>query len=408
MLSLPQIFGFIGLALFFIIILVYGGYYLYISNFKWKKIEAKKGFSLRITVIIPTYNEKKTIGQKLENIIEQIYPKELMEIIVIDSNSQDKTLKIVRDFQRSHKELNMKIISERERKGKSSSINRAFASSSLDSEVFIMTDADSLLEKDAIDNVINCFQNPEIGAVCGTQMILNVDESGETRLEGTYRSFYKKLRTGESMLDSTPIFDGELAAYRADIVRSMKVRENSNADDCQLAVLVRKSGYRAISCPDAVFYEYAPSDWRSVKIQKVRRGQGLSRNFWYNRDLMFNKNYGKFGSFIFPVNFFMHIISPFTVLMVIAFESIFVLDYLLKNLSLFVPLMLALFPIFLLRHFLLKVQIIDIGWTFISYQFLLLEGMILALMGRSLYKWQKVDSIRDKFSNNDKENFSGK
>jgi len=95
--ELSQVFGLVGIILFLIIVLTYGGYYFYISKFTTKTIKRKKDFLPRITVVIPTYNEEKTIGQKLENIPEQTYPKELMEIVVIDSNSTDRTLRIVRD-----------------------------------------------------------------------------------------------------------------------------------------------------------------------------------------------------------------------------------------------------------------------------------------------------------------------
>jgi len=402
--KLWQVFGFVSFSFFSLIIVIYFVYYIYISKFTKKKSRAnlffpenKDDFSTAISVVIPTYNEEKIIKQKLVNISEQTYPKRLMEIIVIDSNSKDDTVNIIKDFVSLHPELNINIITENERKGKSQAINKAFSSASPQIDILFMTDVDALLEKDAIEKVVLCFNNKQIGAVCGTEVILNVAESGETISEATYRQYYKKLRLGESVLDSTPIFDGELSAYKSDIIRGKNVKENLNADDSQLAIIVRRKGYRSICCPDAIFYEYAPSDWSSMKLQKIRRGQGLSRMFWYNKDIIFNKNFGRFGSIIFPVNFFMHVISPFLFFSALLFGSVFIYGYTTKNFIYFFFLISSIPIILYLKSFLLRINLLRTGWTFFLYQMILLEGMLYYIFGRSLYKWQKVESIRSKF-----------
>lgn len=399
MIEVYQIFGLLSLSIFISIIIIYYGYYKYITKFKTKNLLMnKEDYYSNITVIIPTYNEEKTIKNKLDNILEQTYPKQLTEILIIDSNSEDSTMKIVKNFIHSHPKLNINMIIESERKGKSQAINKAFSSADPKSEIIIMTDADALLKTDSIEKIISTFNdNKEIGAVCGTEVILNKNESNETMLEDSYRKYYKKLRLGESALDSTPIFDGELSAYRADIIKGIKIKENSNVDDCQLANIVRRCGYRSISCPDALFYEYAPPDWSSMMRQKVRRGQGLSRMFWYNKDMIFNRKLGKFGSVIFPVNFFMHVISPFLVLLALIFGFIFTFVYMLQNYYLLIPLISAIFIALLLKSFFLEINMLKSAWTFFVYQMILLNGMLLFISGRSLYKWQKVEKVRNKF-----------
>lgn len=402
MIRLFQIFGFLSLSLFTLIIIIYSGYYIYILRFIARVpadniLENKNDILINISIVICTYNEEKTIKKKLDNILDQTYSKELMEILVIDGNSEDSTVKIVEEFTHSHPQLNIKLITEEERKGKSHAINKAFYNADSKSKIIIMTDADSLLENNSIEKIVSYFNNKKIGAVCGTEIILNINESIETKLEESYRKYYKNLRLGESALDSTPIFDGELSAYRTDIIGGLKILENSNVDDCQLANIIRRKGYRAISCPDAFFYEYAPPDWSSMMRQKVRRGQGLSRMFWYNKDMMFNKKLGKFGSVIFPVNFFMHLISPILVLFSLAFGLIFVSVYVLQNFYLLILFISAIFIILLLKRFFLKINLINVACTFIVYQMILLRGILLFISGKSLHKWQKVEKIRNKF-----------
>ena len=396
MFSVWEISGFASMTLFSFVITIYIGYYLYISR---KKLDSgnNSSFTPKITVVVPTFNEEATIKKKLENLCNQTYPTNLMEIIVIDSNSKDSTVKIAEDYIRCHPQLNMKIITENERRGKSHAINKAFSRASPKSEILLMTDVDAILKEDAIEKTVCRFVDPEIGAVSGMQALLNADESGVTKSEALYNRFWVKLRIGESAIDSTPVFSGELAAYRANLISEMKLRENMNADDGQLAVMTRRKGYRCIRVPDAIFYEYAPPDWGSVQIQKVRRGQGLSRLFWYNKGMMFRRKYGKFGLVILPVNFFAHLISPFLVLLSVVFGLVFLFFSFVFASEFVLWALLAVSIIILLDQLTLRGKFMNVAWAFFVYQMILIEGILLFLFGRSLHKWQKVESIRAKF-----------
>ncbi len=69
-------------------------YYAY-ARLKWLKrpwdLSIDENYKPKVTVIIPTYNESKLIEKKLDNIYEQDYPKELMEIVAVDSASTERT-----------------------------------------------------------------------------------------------------------------------------------------------------------------------------------------------------------------------------------------------------------------------------------------------------------------------------
>jgi glycosyltransferase involved in cell wall biosynthesis len=56
-----------------------------------------------VTIIIPCFNEEKFISQVINNIIEQDYPKEKTEILIIDGGSNDKTLNIIDEYTKFHR-----------------------------------------------------------------------------------------------------------------------------------------------------------------------------------------------------------------------------------------------------------------------------------------------------------------
>jgi cellulose synthase/poly-beta-1,6-N-acetylglucosamine synthase-like glycosyltransferase len=394
-LILWEILTSVTVALIIAVFALYIGYYLYILQLLRNKSKKRTNgdFKPRITVIVPTYNDAGTINNKLLNLIEQTFPTNLMEILLIDSNSKDETVDIAKNFATAHPEVNMKIIVEDERRGKSVAVNRALRAVDQQSEIVIMTDANAFLNKDALQRTVECFSLPKIGAVVGRQVIPTNDQSKEAAAETAYLSFYQKMRSGESIIDSTPIYDGELSAYRTSITKDKRIRENLNADDSQLAVIVRRQGYKAIMESEAVFYEPLPTNRRSLRMQKVRRGQGLSRLFWYNKDMMFKPFYGKFGSIIMPMNFFMHIISPLLLLTIIILGILSVSTYILQGGNPILPLLLVGIAVivWLVEQFTPnRTKISNIGLTFVQYQFILLEGMIRYLTGNSLHKWQKV------------------
>ena len=282
------------------------------SRYEQLKPDSAKEKAPRISIVLPTWNEEKVILGKLENIYSQDYPKELLEVIIIDANSSDKTLDIVKKWINDkglQKGNSIKIIKEKERRGKSVSINTAFGSASIDSEILMMSDVDCRLSDDAISRVARWFNNEEIGAVTGRQVLLNPSISKKTSEEESYRNFFTKIRIAESKLHSTPIFHGECAAYRKKALDGHKLVENANADDSQMAVSVIRSGFKAIYDPEITFFEMAPADGNANRIQKVRRAQGLVRHFWRNSDMLLDQSFGKFRR-ILALEYSLHILCP--------------------------------------------------------------------------------------------------
>ncbi len=374
------------LVIGFIFILFYSSYYLAmkaISRRRWD-IASDESYSPEVSIIIATYNEEATIEKRLSNLMTQDYKGDL-EVIVVDSASTDRTVELVEDFCKSSG-LKVTILTEKERMGKAHALNYAFAHSS--GEIVVMTDADAAWTSDTLSRVIANFADRRVGAVTGRQILLNPAQSQATKAEATYRSFYETLRLGESILDTTPIFYGEVAAYRRLLID--KVSEDSMADDSELALKARKRGFRAICDPRVIFYEYAPPSFKSRFIQKVRRGQGLIQLFLREWRFLFNLKYGKFGLIIFPAEFFMHLISP---LLLLAFIALFIYEIVVLNFPLLIGFGAALLLLSLALG-LRRINVISFLVSFLNSQFILLVALFYQLIGRRQHKWRKIEEIR--------------
>ncbi|MDP7312229.1 MAG: glycosyltransferase [Candidatus Thalassarchaeaceae archaeon] len=269
----------------------------------------------KMTVIICVRDEEMVIEGKLADLATNKYPQDRLEVLVIDTGSSDRTMQVVEGWISTSPEFGslVRLLSTTSVAGKSAAVNLGLAESHLESEIILLTDADSRLSEGALERIGCWFLNPDIGAVCGRQQPIGYD--GKQQLDsGAYRTYYNRAREAESRLDSTPIFEGSLAAYRRSAINAGVVAD-SNADDSQLALEARKQGLRAIHDPELHFYEAVPVTPTAIHTQRVRRAQGLVRHLWRNSNMMFSKKIGTHMRMTLRSLFYIHVKMPFCVIL---------------------------------------------------------------------------------------------
>ena len=226
----------------------------------------------RVTVIVPTYNEAPLVEEKLSNIYEQDYPRDRLEVVVVDSASTDGTPHAVRRWAAAHPDLALTLVEEAERRGKAHALNTALRHAT--GEVVVITDADAHWPaKDTLANAVKWLADPTVGAVSCVKR-----PAGPAGVEDSYRDFYNVLRVAESKAWATPIFHGELAAFKRELLERLGgFPTDVGADDSHTATRIAMMGYRAITPPDVVCVEAVPR--RGYHAWRVRRAQHLVQHF---------------------------------------------------------------------------------------------------------------------------------
>ncbi len=251
--------------------------YYWIVKSRWIRlswnIRRDLGYTPRVTIVVPTYNEARLIWSKLEDLKRQDYPRDRLEIVVVDSASTDGTSDIVRDWAEQNPDVNLKLIVEPVRRGKAHALNVALRHAAGD--IVIITDVDARWSsEDTLRRVVSYFADPSVGAVS----CVKVPAGQEHSIEQCYRQYYNIIRIGESKKYATPIFHGELAAFRKDLL--LKVGGfplDVGADDSHTATKIALLGYRAIVPEDVLAIELVPKEQYSM--WRIRRAQHLVQHF---------------------------------------------------------------------------------------------------------------------------------
>ncbi|KUO91799.1 MAG: glycosyl transferase [Thermocladium sp. ECH_B] len=257
-----------------------------------------------VSVMIPTYNEASVIGKRLENIAKQGYPLDKLEVIVIDS-SNDDTADIATKWAEKLG-LNLKLIRERERRGKAMALNAGLRQASGD--IIVLADADAFWGGGALPNAVTWFSNQAIGAVSCVKKPISGGEEEET-----YRDLYNLLRIGESKKYSTPIFHGELAAFRRSLLDKLGgFPTNLGADDSHTATRIVGLGFRSIIPDNVTCSEIVPNE--DFINWKIRRAQHLIQHFIAAIRLRYPREFLP----ILSAEFYLHVINPWMLALGIA------------------------------------------------------------------------------------------
>jgi len=286
-------------------------YYWYAKK-KWLKkpwnIKTDENYKPRVTIIVPTYNEAKFIQTKLDNLYAQDYPKDLIEVIVVDSASDDGTTELVTEWKTKHRDTNLRLIREEERKGKAVALNHALKHTR--GKIVIIADVDATWPNNAISEIVKWFADPAVGAVSCLKKPV-----GSKTIEKNYRQYYNTLRIAESKAHSTPIFHGELAAFRKELLEKIGgFPTDIGADDSHTATRIALMGYRTIVPEGIVCFEYIPR--KGYHMWRIRRAQHLLQHF--TKVIKENKRTLKTFKMILRVEIYLHLINPWLLVVTIA------------------------------------------------------------------------------------------
>jgi poly-beta-1,6-N-acetyl-D-glucosamine synthase len=237
------------------------------------QVGAKKPpyFIPRITMIVSAYNEEEIIEAKIINSLRLDYPKEAIQLLFISDGSTDNTSSILA------RHTGFIHLHQRERKGKLHAMNRAMAA--VKTPFVVFSDANSMLNPDAITRLVQHYSDPRVGGVAGEKKVFSRSLSVELPLsdsvgmgEGLYWRYESLLKKMDSALYSTVGAAGELFSIRTELYEQLPA--DTILEDFVQSLLVCLKGYIIRYEPGAWAAETASADLNGEAERKIRISAG--------------------------------------------------------------------------------------------------------------------------------------
>jgi biofilm PGA synthesis N-glycosyltransferase PgaC len=325
-----------------------------------------------VTLIVAAYNEERILEEKIRNTLSLLYPKDKLQLLFVTDGSTDDSAEIVGRYQDS-----IHLMHSPERRGKIHAIHRAM--DTVQSEVVIYTDANTFLNKEALQLIVRHYADPQVGAVSGEKRVMQDSLSDATAGEGFYWKYESTLKKWDSELFSVVGAAGELFSVRRALYQH--VQGDTILDDFMISMLIAKQGYRIIYEPEAYASEQSSDNIKEELKRKVRIAAGGIQSILRLKPLL--------NPFVYPVLSFQYIshrvlrwtVTPFLLIICLILNLIICIE---QSEPLYMVILMAqiLFYSMALAGWVLEKRKIKVKALFVPYYFCVMNYAVLAGINR--------------------------
>lgn len=263
--------------LFYHAFLMLGGY---LHSLAYRKFEKGMLTDLStfptVSILIPAHNEEVVIEQTLQSMVRLNYPKEKLEVIVINDNSSDRTGEILERYKKDYPFIHaIHTKPPYGGKGKSAALNRGLNYST--GEIIVVYDADNTPEPDAVKLLaLGLLKDQKAGAVVGKFRVVNAKQNILTRLINMETLTFQWLaQAGRWFWFKMTTIPGTNFAIRRSILEELGGwDEKALSEDTELSIRVYNLGYHIRFFPAAITWEQEPETLRVWWRQRTRWARG--------------------------------------------------------------------------------------------------------------------------------------
>ena len=319
-----------------------------------------KGWEPQISVIIPAYNEKRNIARCIDSLLSSNYPKEKLEILVIDDGSTDNTLELAKAYEKK----GVKVF-HKKNSGKANSLNYGIKRAT--GEILATLDADSYVLPDSIRKMLPHFNEEAVVAVTAA---VKTEPPGNfiqelQKVEYIYTLFSRRILC---FIDAVHVTPGPFSMFRKWVFDEIGGFDPNNIlEDQEIAMRIQSYNYKIRSSLDASVYTEVPESFMGLLKQRTRwhRG-GLHNAAKYTK--LIGPKYGDLGMIVMPLGL-IAVAAIFAVIFVSIYYYLFTIH------PAFVDLGSILFLINPIHIIGVTILLLTLGWVFAGMHFFRGEGI---------------------------------
>ncbi len=337
-----------------------------------------------VTLFVAAFNEQKHIVAKLENIHALDYPKDKIQILFVTDGSNDRSLELLLDYP------HITHLHQSKRCGKLAAINRGMAH--VKHPIVIYSDANAMLNKEAVKEIVKHYNDPKVGCVSGEKRIIKKDiDQASGAGEGMYWEYESLLKKLDYKLSSATGAAGELFSIRTHLHQNLE--NDTLLDDFMISMRIVEKGFKIAYEPKAYATETSSLSIQEEMKRKVRISAGGIQSITRLTSLL---NVFKFG--VFTIQYISHrvlrwTVTPFAIFLLLPL-NIFLIQ---KDSHLFYHILflaqLLFYGLALLGWYLenreIKLKLIFIPYYFLFMNFCVLKGFLRYLKNEQSVLWEK-------------------
>ena len=248
-----------------------------------------------VTIIVPCFNEERTVNNTVKSLLGLDYPNDLLSIILVNDGSTDTTQNELERF-KDHPQI---TILSKANGGKHTALNLALEN--VKSDLVGCLDADSFVNKNALKRIVPFFDDENTMAVTPSIKVHEPKSILQSvqKVEYTWGIFLRRMLSSIGALYVTP---GPFSIFRAKVFQNLGgYRHGHFTEDLEMALRMQKHRFKIVNSYSAHVYTIAPVRLRALYKQRVRWTYGFLNNIMDYREMFFNKKYGHIGMFILPI-----------------------------------------------------------------------------------------------------------
>ena len=297
----------------------------YAFAFFYKPVSADENYTPGVTIIVPCFNEETWIRQTILNAMDQYYPQDKLEVIVVDDCSTDHSAQVIKEtiqdiINQEGPEVAARIsyILQPVNKGKREAM--AVGAKHAQHELLVFVDSDSFLNPYAVINIVQPFKDEQVGGVSGRTDVANTYTNSLTKMQSVrYYIAFRVMKAAEGVFDTVSCLSGPLACYRKDLVlkyldewlnqKFLGQRATFGDDRAMTNLILRhnRTDYQDTS----ICYTIVPNDYDVFLKQQMRWKRSWLRESLIAGSFMWKKE--PFAAISFYMGLLVPIIAPFIV-----------------------------------------------------------------------------------------------
>ncbi len=224
-----------------------------------------------VTLFITAFNEQDVIEEKMKNCRELDYPSDKLNIVWVTDGTNDASNEMLKNYPE------VTVYFEPQRRGKTAAMTRGMQF--ITTPIVTFTDANTMLNPEAISEIVLQFVDPKVGCVAGEKRIaIQQKDNAASGGEGLYWKYESVLKALDSRLCTAVGAAGELFAIRRDLFEEMET--DTLLDDFILSLRIAQKGYKIAYCSSAYAIEGGSASMVDEEKRKVRIAAGGLQSIW--------------------------------------------------------------------------------------------------------------------------------